>query len=124
MESWISGSLTAADKGNLMLQMTIESADYGSILSLTDFLLRCFRIFIIEFHWFDHLRSRLFLNLASRAFEKLLQHHSCVHIRPNNCCGSFAYDGLEMPRVAEFLLLRNCRGLLYKYAPDFLIPAF
>jgi len=122
LESWITSSLSDADKGDLMLQMDIESAEYESILSLPDFLLRRFRIIIIEFHWLDHLWSRPFFDLASRAFSKLLQHHSCVHIHPNNCCGSFVYDGLEMPKVAEFTFLRNDRGLLSKHATSFPHP--
>jgi hypothetical protein len=122
LESWIKTSLPADSIGDLILQMDIENAEYESILSLPSFLLRRFRVIIVEFHSLDQLWSRPFFNLASRAFAKLLQYHSCVHIHPNNCCGSFVFDGLEIPRVAEFTFLRNDRGILPHYATDFPHP--
>lgn len=122
LESWVLGCLPAGFTGDLILQMDIENSEYESILSLPDFLLRRFRIIVVEFHWLDQLWSKPFFNLASRTFAKLLQHHSCVHIHPNNCCGTFVCDGLEIPRVAEFTFLRNDRGILHCHASDFPHP--
>jgi hypothetical protein len=108
MAEWVHDSL---DKSNsdLLLQMDIEGAEYETLLAIPDELLRRFRIAVFEFHWLDHLWSKPFFNIASAAFRKLLHSHVCVHIHPNNCCGSLKRAGLEMPRVAEFTFLRKDR---------------
>jgi hypothetical protein len=64
---------------------------------------------VIEFHWLPQLWNEPFFALAARAFEKLLTTHAVVHIHPNNCCGSVKSGGLEIPRIAEFTLLRRDR---------------
>jgi hypothetical protein len=47
--------------------------------------------------------------IAARVFYKLLATHAVVHIHPNNCCGAVKSAGLEIPRIAEFTLLRRDR---------------
>lgn len=92
---------------DLMLQMDIEGQEYEVIFSASGELLNRFRIMIIEFHDLNQLWSRPFFQIASRAFEKILETHVCVHLHPNNCCGLFERDGLAVPKVMEFTFLRR-----------------
>jgi hypothetical protein len=96
-------------RGDLLLQMDIEGAEFETLLCAPTELLAQFRIMVIEFHSLHELFNKPFFSLASRAFQKLLQTHSVVHIHPNNCCGSVTKAGLEIPRVAEFTFHRNDR---------------
>jgi hypothetical protein len=51
-----------------------------------------------------------------------VQTHSVVHIHPNNCCGSVTTERLEIPRIAEFTLLRNDRVRARGYRTTFPHP--
>jgi hypothetical protein len=115
LDAWVAESVPANCEEDLILQMDIEGSEFESILSTSTDLLRRFRVIVVEFHSLDQLWSRPFYDLASRAFAKLLQFHSCVHIHPNNCCGSLVCDGVEIPRIAEFTFLRNDRGVSTEY---------
>lgn len=108
IDAWVERSLPGS-REDLLLQMDIEGAEYETLLATSDQLLRRFRIVLVEFHLLDHLWSKPFFRVASAAFLKLLQTHSCVHIHPNNCCGSLRRGGMEIPRVAEFTFLRRDR---------------
>ena len=112
LDTWVSESVSVDCDKDLILQMDIEGSEYESIISISQSLLLRFRIIVVEFHSLDQLWSAPFFRVASRAFEKLLQFHSCVHIHPNNCCGSLVVDDIVVPRVCEFTFLRNDRGVL------------
>lgn len=107
LDHWVSASRPGT--GDLMLQIDIEGAEYEVFLAASDALLRRFRIVVAEFHSLDQLRNEAFFNIASRAFEKLLQTHHCVHIHPNNYRPVTRVDGLGIPEVAEFTFLRKDR---------------
>ncbi len=68
-----------------------------------------FRIIVAEFHTMDQLWNASFFNLASRAFEKILQTHDCVHLHPNNHSGSITREGMAIPEVMEMTFLRRDR---------------
>jgi len=106
LDNWVASSLPGTNS-DLLLQMDIEGYEYEVILSTSEDLMRRFRIIVAEFHQLDQLWSKPFFNLARRAFDKVLQTHSCVHIHPNNCWRSFKKDGLEIPPGMEFTFLRN-----------------
>jgi hypothetical protein len=108
LDDWVAMSLPGS-LADLLLQMDIEGYEYETFLGASDGLMRRFRIIIAEFHSMDQFWNRPFFQLASRAFEKILQTHSCVHIHPNNCRGSLKKWGLEIPQMAEFTFLRNDR---------------
>ena len=109
-------------RGDLLLQMDIEGAEFEALLGAPTELLKHFRIMVIEFHSLQELFNKPFFGLASRVFEKLLQTHSVVHIHPNNCCGSVRKAGLEIPRVAEFTFYRNDRLPQRSYCRSFPHP--
>ena len=109
LDAWVDSTQTDDRKADLMLQMDIEGAEYQVLASVSDALLSRFRIIIIEFHHLDHLWNQGFLYLVAPIFKRLLRSHYCVHLHPNNCCGSIVRGGLEIPRIMEFTFLRKDR---------------
>jgi hypothetical protein len=108
LDHWHATKL-GADGSDLLLQMDIEGAEYETLLAASPSLLGKFRIMVIEFHWLPQLWNEPFFAVAARVFHKLLATHAVVHIHPNNCCGSVKSAGVEIPRIAEFTLLRRDR---------------
>jgi hypothetical protein len=108
LDQWVEDSLPNPGS-DLILQIDIEGAEYETLLSASDSLMRRFRIIVAEFHELDKLLSRPFFGFAKATFAKICQTHVCVHIHPNNCCGSVKAVGLEIPRVTEFTFLRKDR---------------
>jgi hypothetical protein len=108
VDDWVRRSLPEAE-GDLMLQIDIEDCEYETFLSMSDALMGRFRIITGEFHSLNHLWSRPFFQVASKAFEKILQTHTCVHIHPNNESAAMEKGGLSIPPMMEFTFLRNDR---------------
>lgn len=108
IDDWVSSSLPET-QSDLLLQIDIEGAEYEVFLGMSDSLMHRFRIIVAEFHSLEQLWNRHFFKIASRAFDKLLQSHTCVHIHPNNCCGSMQKKEIDIPIAAEFTFLRNDR---------------
>jgi hypothetical protein len=121
LDDWHSSKLGGED-AELLLQMDIEGGEYETLLAASPALLAKFRILVIEFHWLPELWNQPFFALASRTFRKLLETHDVVHIHPNNCCGSVTSAGLEIPRIAEFTLLRHDRLRTKRYRTTFPHP--
>jgi hypothetical protein len=87
LEDWVNSSVPEKT-GDLLLQMDIEGCKYEALLSIPISIQRRFRIVVVEFHFLDFLFSKPLFSIYSRAFERLLQTHSCVHFHPNNVCKS------------------------------------
>lgn len=108
MEEWI--EMAQPDPlADWLLQIDIEGAEYEVMLNLPDRYLKKFRVIVIEFHMLDYLFDDAFFRLASSAFNKLLAHHSCVHIHPNNCSATVSSGGISIPKIMEFTFYRNDR---------------
>ena len=108
VDDWVSSALPKYNS-DLLLQIDIEGYEYETFLAMSDILMRRYRIIVAEFHDLDQLWNRSFFKLASRAFEKILQTHICVHIHPNNCSDPLNKGNLSIPPVAEFTFLRKDR---------------
>ena len=121
IDDWVSSSLPASES-DLLLQIDIENFEYEVVLGMSEKLLKRSRIIVVEFHSLQELWNRPFFNLASRAFQKLLQTHSCVHIHPNNCLGSIKRGEIEIPLVTEFTFLRKDRIKNSSFATAFPHP--
>jgi hypothetical protein len=106
MDSWVAASLPES-RSDLLLQIDIEGYEYEVFLSMSERLMRRFRIIVAEFHHLKQLWNGPFFSIAARAFEKILQTHTCVHIHPNNYYGSFKKKRIEIPKLMEFTFLRN-----------------
>ena len=98
LESWFDSLKPSKDS---VLQMDIEGSEYNVILDTDNQILSNFRIIIIEFHDLDMLFNQIGFKTINSVFEKLLINFRVVHIHPNNCCSSYEYDGIEIPRVME-----------------------
>lgn len=98
LDNWVTSSLPEKNT-DLLLQIDIEGYEYEVFLSTSDALMQRFRIIVAEFHSLHLLWSWPFFQLAGRAFEKILQTHSCVHIHPNNYEPHIKMNGLDIPRV-------------------------
>ena len=108
LDDWVAGSLPGSQE-DLMLQIDIEGHEYETFLSISHNLLRRFRIIVAEFHRLDDLWSGPFFQIASRAFDKILQTHTCIHIHPNNHHNPLNREGLTIPPLMEFTFLRKDR---------------
>lgn len=109
LDDWVAARLGAQDEGDLLLQMDIEGAEWPVLVDASATLLRRFRVIVLELHDLDALFSRQTLPMLDAIFAKLTAHHAVVHLHPNNCCGSVAQHGVEVPRVLEVTLLRTDR---------------
>jgi len=121
IDDWVQACLPGS-RADLLLQIDTEGYEYETFLGMSDALARRFRIIAAEFHELDQLWNQPFFRLASRAFDKILQTHSCVHIHPNNCAGTIDKDGLVIPVAAEFTFLRRDRIIDAWYASEFPHP--
>lgn len=108
MDEWVR-SVLPETRTDLLLQIDIEGSEYETFLGISDGLMRRFRIITGEFHFLDQLWNRPYFGLVSRAFERILQSHTCVHIHPNNCTSPVTRNGITIPPVMEFTFVRNDR---------------
>lgn len=121
LDDWKDGHIPDY-RGDLLLQMDIEGAEFETLFAASHKLLEQFRIMVIEFHNLQNFWNRPYFDLVSRVFRKLLRTHSIVHIHPNNCCGSVESRGLEIPRIAEFTFYRHDRLRNHAYRRVFPHP--
>lgn len=121
LEDWLNESLPSS-QSDLLLQMDIEGYEYETLLSTSSAVLRRFRVIVVEFHNLDYLFSEPVFILYARAFERILHTHACVHIHPNNACGSIRVGEVEVPQLAEFTFLRNDRVRTGRYVIEFPHP--
>ncbi len=108
-EQWAEDALQGRS-GDLMMQMDIEGAEWTALPTIPSSLLRRFRIVVIELHWLDQLFTQRTFNLLAPVLDRLLSSHMCVHLHPNNCCGTVTRQGIELPVVLEATFLRRDRA--------------
>jgi hypothetical protein len=119
LEDWVRASISEPDT-EFILQMDIEGAEYEVLLGTSENLIKRFRIMAIEFHSLKLLWSKPFFSLVSKAFEKLLQTHVCVHNHPNNINPAKKIGNVTLPSVTEMTFLRKDRA--YELSPATLFP--
>ena len=122
LNTWANEKLPIEDTSDLLLQMDIEGFEYETILALSRPLLDRFRIIVIELHNLDRISDRYYFNQLNRFFEKLLSHHSIVHLHPNNNGKSVNINGIDIPPLIEITLLRNNRFSSSNYFSKFPHP--
>jgi len=123
LDDWVVAS-TDDRESDLMMQIDIEGYEYEVFRAASDALMRRFRILVVEFHLLDELLgiwSDKYKEIID-VFDGILQTHSCVHIHPNNCCGSVRRDEIDIPRVMEFTFLRKDRISRSAYQTSFPHP--
>lgn len=107
LDDWL--DLKAPGEKEFILQMDIERAEYGVLLSSSPETLRKFRTIVIEFHKLADIYDRMGLELISLAFSRLLRDFAVVHIHPNNHSRSVRYMRFATPPLLEFTFLRKDR---------------
>lgn len=117
LDDWVDRK--APGESDFILQMDIEGAEYGVLLSASRETLRKFRIIVIEFHGLPRIYDRTGIELISLAFSKLLTDFDPVHIHPNNNGATVKFGKFETPRLAEFSFLRRDRIKSRRYATHF-----
>lgn len=108
IDDWVASSLPNS-RADLILQIDIEGYEYETFLGISHGLMQRLRIIVAEFHGLDQLWNKPFFQVASRALDKILQTHTCVHIHPNNFFAPLKKGGLSIPPVLEFTFIRNDR---------------
>lgn len=109
--SWIDET-TSNDKGDLILQIDIEGAEYRNFLNTDDSVLAKFRIMVIEFHGLDKISdSEVRAQVILPVFRKLNTIFQVVHAHPNNYDGKFKVQGSQiyLSRFPELTLHRRDR---------------
>jgi hypothetical protein len=106
-QSWILSN--SKEDQDLILQMDIEGAEYATIMSCDQSVLRRFRIMVIEFHGLDLLLDEQAHSQIEICFKKILQDFQVVHIHPNNNDPSRFLRTTEVPSLMEFTFIRKDR---------------
>lgn len=109
LTDWVHASEDRHGKGDLLLQMDVEGAEYSVLQEVSEKTLAKFRIIIIEFHYVDRIFDRNEFALIKQVFDKLLKQFYIVHIHPNNSGHTSARNGIDVPTVLEFTFLRRDR---------------
>ena len=111
LESWFRKYVEPSNQSDFLLQMDIEGAEYGVLLNCPAWLLKRFRIVVMEFHNLFSLYEPVAFSLMRDAINKLLDDFYVVHIHPNNCSGTIESHGLSVPGVVEMTFLRKDRPI-------------
>ena len=81
------------------------------------------RMIIFEIHDFSNILFPLGFEIIKSLFDKLLKHHSIVHICPNNVSPAVRFSKkLTLYDQLEITLLRNDRISYKEYAKNFPHP--
>ncbi|WP_419906985.1 FkbM family methyltransferase [Hoeflea sp.] len=105
---WVEATGCSPDD-DLILQMDIEGAEYEVILDVPEDVLARFRIVVVEFHDLPLFLGKIGFRFAKAVFDKLLRHHTVVHLHPNSTTPVIDFRGFSIPAVMEFTFLRNDR---------------
>ena len=109
MDDWVQSECGNEPSGDMILQMDIEGGEYQVIHSMSEALLRRFRIVVIEFHHLYHLRHAIICRYMRSAFEKLQKHFRICYVQENRAEGDFSVGGKRHSRLLEVTFLRKDR---------------
>jgi len=102
----------APGKGDLLLQIDIEGAEYEALLATPIDVLKRFRLIVLELHDLEFMMTNRYSALAFEAFLKhVTSEFEVIHIHPNNNRRPIKHHGVEIPPVIEMTLHRKDRFL-------------
>ncbi len=109
LKNWIDEQTPG--EADLLLQMDIEGAEFETIMHAPADVLRRFRVILIEIHQLGRLNRASQLAQILPFFQKLAQHHTSVHLHPNNANPQIRIGKTDywIPKVIELTLLRSDR---------------
>ncbi len=101
----------APTKGDMILQMDIEGAEYNVLSALPAAYLNRFRVIVLELHRIPSILTKpAAFKRAQPALSALKDGFVCAHIHPNNASGTVDVEGETFPRVIEATFLRRDRA--------------
>ena len=101
----------APAKGDMILQMDIEAAEYSVLSTLPAAYLNRFRIIVLELHRIPSILTKPgAFKRAHPALSALKDGFDCAHIHPNNASGTVEIEGETFPRVIEATFIRKDRA--------------
>jgi hypothetical protein len=109
LEGWMRRH--ASDKGDLLLQMDIEGAEYRNILGTPDQVLNRFRVFVVELHGLQKCFTTpgILSDVLLPFLLKLRKSFVCIHAHANNYGLEFTIPelGANMGDVMELTFVRR-----------------
>lgn len=106
IEDWLT-EVGEEARGDMILQMDIEGAEYATLLATPRKIRRKFRIIVLELHNLNALGNRAFLQVFKDFTNILLQDHAVVHAHPNNIRSPVRLGKVVLHPYLEFTLVRR-----------------
>ena len=107
INSWIKSFGKELKIEKSILKLDIEKSEYEVINSISEDLLKKFKILIIEFHGLEMISEESFYQKLCSVKKKILENFLVVHIHPNNCCGLHSVRKFKVPSVLEVTYLNK-----------------
>lgn len=121
LKDWINKN-SEVTEDEMVLQMDIEGYEYDAIESIDSQTLSRFRIILFEFHKLYNFWDPKFYHRIDKIIDALNEHHVCVHLHPNNCCGILNFSGVKIPRALELSFISKQRVKVKGWATQFPHP--
>jgi len=96
-------------KEDAILKLDIEGDEYQNLISLENNKFEKIRILIIEFHNLRDLRSKFFMKIFNKIFQKLNKYFVVCHLHPNNTSGIKYVRNIPIPDMVEVTLINKKR---------------
>lgn len=113
--------LKSLEGKKLILQMDIEGYEYEILSNIKEKNLKQFDHLIVEFHDFFQIKKGIFNRKLFKIINKVNKYFTLVHIHPNNCCGVFEINSINIPNVFEVTFVNNSL-LKYKKIENLNLP--
>jgi hypothetical protein len=107
LDSWVGAHTQPGDE--LLLQIDIEGAEYDVLNTVSDEILKRFRVILIEYHHLDQVFDRAQFDKMSATVKKLTDTHVLCHLHANNAAPFYQFDGRDIPPLVEATYLRRDR---------------
>ena len=110
LQDWVQEK--SPGKGDLLLQIDIEGAEYETLLGTPSDVLKRFRMMVLELHDLELMMTNKYSALGFEAFLKqIAAEFDVVHIHPNNNRRAIKHQEVEIPPVIEMTLVRKDRNV-------------
>lgn len=96
--------------GDALLEMDIEGAEWGVLLSTPDEVLAKFRVMVLELHDLHSMAWLSGFHVVQGVLDKIARQFDLVHLHPNNYEYPVPYAGFQLNPVVEVTFLRRDRS--------------
>ena len=101
-----------------ILKFDTEGAEWDCIPSISNDILKFFRIIVCELHGLTSISNPEMLQKIRDTLLMLTRNHTVTHLHANNCCGISLIEGVPIPAVIELTLLRKDRSEFFLSEDD------